>query len=216
MRRLLSLACIVFVTLSVSAQPDQKARTILENVTKTTQSYSTIQASFDYVMDNKDMDIHEENKGDIIMKGDKYKLKLPVLGLEVYCNGTEVWTYMKDANEVTVSPMDSDSGEMMNPSKLFTIYENGFSYKFIEEKAIDGKACYVIDLFPETDGIEYSRIRIQIDKERMLIKNAEMFGQEGNSYIVKVNDLKTNIAATDALFNFDKGKYPGVDVIDLR
>ena len=81
---------------------DQKAKSILENVTKTTQSYTSIQATFAYIMDNKEMDIHEENKGNIIMKGNKYLLKLSELGLEIYCNGKEVSSYMKDANEVTV------------------------------------------------------------------------------------------------------------------
>ena len=165
-------------------------------------------------MDNKEMDIHEENNGNIIMKGNKYLLKLSELGLEIYCNGKEVSSYMKDANEVTISPMDSESGEMMNPSKIFTIYEEGFSYKFVEEKALNGKANYVIDLFPENDDIEYSKIRIWIDKERMLISKAEMSGAEGNTYIIDVKDLKTNVGAADDVFNFDQAKHPGVDVID--
>ncbi|WP_163713979.1 LolA family protein [Mangrovibacterium lignilyticum] len=216
MKKLLSLVGLVLLVFSVSAQVDQKAKSILENVTKTTQSYSSIQANFDYIMENKEMDIHEENKGNIIMKGDKYLLKLSDLGLELYCNGTDVSTFMKDANEVTVSPIDAETGDMMNPSKLFTIYEEGFSYKFVEEKVVGGKSLYIIDLFPETDDIEYTKIRIQIDKQSMLISKAEMFGQEGNVYIVDVNDLKTDVDAPDSIFDFDKAKHPGVDVVDLR
>lgn len=216
MRKLLSLVGIVLMVLSASAQQDQKAKSILENVTKTTQSYSTIQATFDYVMDNKEMGIHETNKGDIVMKGNKYKLKLAELGMEVFCNGSQVWTYMKDANEVNVNAMDGESGEMMNPSKLFTIYEHGFNYKFVEEKVIDGKASYIIDLFPQTKEIEYSKIRLQIDKEKSVIRKAEMIGKDGNTYTIKINDFKTNLPAADALFSFDKTKYPGVHVVDLR
>lgn len=216
MRKLLTLAGIVLFGLSVSAQQDPKAKSILENVTKTTQSYTTIQASFDYIMDNKEMGIHETNKGEILMKGNKYKLKLAELGLEIICNGKDVWTYTKDANEVSVSAMDSESGEAMNPSKLFTIYQEGFSYKFVEEKVIDGKASYIIDLFPQKKDMEYSKIRIQIDKSRSLIAKADMIGKDGNTYIIKVNDMKTNVPAADTVFSFDKSKYPGVEVVDLR
>ncbi|MGD9930414.1 MAG: outer membrane lipoprotein carrier protein LolA [Mangrovibacterium sp.] len=212
MRKLLLLAVFAFAGIVAMAQQDPKAKSILENVTKTTQSYTSIQASFDYVMENKEEGIFEENKGNILMKGDKYQLKLPLLGLEIYCNGSNVWTYMKDANEVSIAGLDEDSGEMMNPSKLFTIYEEGFNYKFVEETA----DMYVIDLFPQTNAIEYSKIRIQVDKKQMLIKKAEMVGQEGNNYIVKVNDLKTNVPAEDSAFVFDKSKHPGVEVIDLR
>lgn len=216
MKKLMSLVGLVLLVLSVSAQVDQKAKSILENVTKTTKSYTSIQATFDYILDNKEMDIHEENKGTITMKGDKYLLKLSELGLEIYCNGNEVSSYMKDANEVTMSPIDSESGETMNPSKIFTIYENGFSYKFVEEKVLNGKANYVIDLFPENDDIEYTKIRIWIDKDRMLISKAEMAGADGNTYIINVKDMKTNVGASDDIFTFDASKHPGVDVIDLR
>ena len=216
MRKLFLLAILAFSGMMAVAQQDQKAKSILENVTKTTQSYTSIQASFDYVMENKDEGIHEENKGKVLMKGDKYRLELDQLGLEIYCNGSQVWTYMKDANEVTINGLDEDSGEMMNPSKLFTIYENGFSYKFVSESTINGTAIYLIDLYPENDEIEYSKIRVQVDKNKMLIKKAEMIGKEGNNYIVLVNNLQTNVPANDNMFVFDAAKHPGVDVIDLR
>jgi len=216
MKKLLSVIGLISIVLFASAQVDQKAKSILEKVTKTTQSYASMQATFDYVMDNKEMEIHETNKGTIVMKGDKYLLKLADLGLEVYCNGKSVSTYMKDANEVTISPIDSESGEMMNPSKIFTIYESGFNYKFVEEKLVAGKGVYVIDLFPQTKEIEYSKIRIEIEKDRMLIRRADMFAKEGNVYVVNVKDLKTNVEAPDVIFNFDKAKHPGVEVVDLR
>ncbi|PTN09381.1 outer membrane lipoprotein carrier protein LolA [Mangrovibacterium marinum] len=216
MKKLMSLVGLVLLVLSVSAQVDQKAKSILEEVTQKTQSYTSIQATFDYILDNKEMEIHEENKGTISMKGDMYLLKLTELGLEIYCNGKEVSSYMKDANEVTISPVDSESGDMMNPSKIFTIYENGFSYKFVEEKVIGGKSCYVIDLFPENDDIEYTKIRIMIDKQQMLISKAEMAGADGNTYIIDVKDMKTNAGITDDVFTFNVAKHPGVDVIDLR
>lgn len=216
MKKLLLTSILAFSGILVFAQQDQKAKSILENVTKTTQSYQSIQATFDYIMDNKEEGIHEENKGEIVMKGEKYRLKLPPLGMEVYCDGKNVWTYMKDANEVNISSIDDESSEMMSPSKLFTIYEEGFNYRFVEESTAGINPVYVIDLFPETKEIEYSKIRVQIDKQQMLIKSAEMVGKEGNNYIIRVNNLQTNVPADDRLFVFDAAKYPGIEKIDLR
>jgi len=216
MKKILLMTILAFTGCLVFGQQDQKAKTILDNVSKITQSYKTIQATFDYVMDNKDEGIHENNKGDLIMKGEKYRLKLSDLGLEVYSDGKNVWTYMKDANEVSITPADDESTETMNPSRLFTIYEHGFNYRFIEEKTVDGLPVYVIDLFPGNDSIEYSKIRILVDKQRMLIKKAEMTGKEGNNYIINVKDLKTDVPADDNLFIFDAGKHPGVETVDLR
>jgi outer membrane lipoprotein-sorting protein len=216
MKKLLLASVLVISVVIVFAQQDQKAKSILENVTKTTQSFQSIQATFDYIMDNKKEGIHEVNKGEIIMKGEKYQLKLPQLGLEVYCDGKNVWSYMKDANEVSITSMEDETAEMMNPSKLFTIYEKGFNYQFVQETTVGGKQVYVIDLFPQTKETEYSKIRVQIDKQQMLIKSAEMIGKEGNNYTVRIDNLKTNVQADDRTFVFDAAKHPGVEEVDLR
>ncbi|MGV8090311.1 MAG: outer membrane lipoprotein carrier protein LolA [Mangrovibacterium sp.] len=216
MKKLLIAFLLVLSGTFVFAQQDQKAKSILENVTKTTQSFQSIQATFDYIMDNKKEGIHEVNKGEIIMKGEKYQLKLPQLGLEVYCDGKNVWSYMKDANEVSINSMEDETAEMMNPSKLFTIYEKGFNYQFVQETTVGGKQVYVIDLFPQTKETEYSKIRVQIDKQQMLIKSAEMIGKEGNNYTIRIDNLKTNVPADDRTFVFDAAKHPGVEEVDLR
>ncbi len=216
MKRVLMFALFAFLVTNVFAQQDQKAKSILENVTKTTQSYTSIQATFDYVMENEEVDIYEEYKGSVIMKGEKYNLKLPQLGVDIYSDGSNVWTYMEDAEEVTVSSIEEDSGELMNPSMIFTIYEEGFDFKYIEETTIDGEPIYVIDLFPTTDDIEYERIRIQIDKQKLLIKKAEMYSGEGNCYIINVTDFITNVNVDDSRFIFDVANNANIDVIDLR
>ena len=216
MKRIVVFVVVVLYSSLGFAQQDEKAKEILKKVTETTRGYSTISASFNYVMENKEEGIHEGYKGNILLKGDQFYLNLPSLGMEIYNNGETVWTYMKDANEVTVADSDDEMNELMDPSKLFTIYEEGFSYQFIEEKNVGGIPVYVIDLFPENDEIEYSKIRIQIEKQRMLIKNAEMIGKEGNNYIVQATSLKTDVPAGDADFVFDQDKSANVEVIDLR
>lgn len=216
MRKLILLVTVIFCWNIGYSQKDEKAKGILQKVTKATQGYKSIKASFSYVMDNKEEDIHEEYKGEILLAGNKYHLNIPSLGMEMYTDGKTVWTYMKDANEVTVAEADDEMSDQLAPSKLFTIYEHGFSYQFVEDKTVDGKAVYVIDLFPENKEIEYSKIRIQIDKESLLIKRAEMVGKEGNNYIVQVEDLKTDVPTKDSDFVFDASKYNGVETVDLR
>lgn len=216
MKRLVVLMTVMVFWSVGYAQQDKKAKDILEKVTSTTQSYSSISASFNYVMNNEAEGIHEENKGQILLKGQQFHLKLLQLGMEIFNNGKTVWTYMKDAGEVTVAEADDEMNEMMDPSTLFTIYEKGFNYQFVEEKTVEGVPVYIIDLFPENEEIEYSKIRIQVDKQRMLIRQAEMVGKEGNSYLVLVEDLKTNVPVKDSDFEFKAEDHPGVEVIDLR
>ena len=77
---MLSLGLILAV-FTVNAQ-DQKAKKILDKVSQKTRSYKTISADFIFTMENKEMDIHEKNKGSIKLKGQKYVVNLPDDGNE--------------------------------------------------------------------------------------------------------------------------------------
>ena len=216
MKKLFLIAFGIIVALQVFPQ-DQKAKEILEEVTRTLKSCNTIQADFVYTTESQTENVSDENHGQAILKGEKYKLELLSLGLEIFCDGKLIWSYMEDANEVSITTVDDETTVMMNPARLFTIYQQGFTNRFVEEKNVDGVAVYIIDLLPdEEESFEYEKIRIQIDKNHMLIRNALMVGHDGNNYIVKVENIKKNIPVDDKIFTFNKTNYPGVEEVDLR
>ena len=43
-----------------------------------------------------------------------------------------------------------------------------------------------------------------------------MFDKNGNTFTYKVTSYQTDIPVTIADFAFDKAKFPGVEVIDMR
>lgn len=216
MKRTFLLSILVFTGCVVFAQQDQKAKEILDKVTKTTQSYKSIEAGFSFEMENKDQNIKETNNGSIVLKGNKYKVHLNELGLDVYSDGKNIWTYMTEANEVSISEFDGEHDEMMEPSKVFTIYQNGFDYKFIGEENRNGKNIYTIDLFPQSADMQYSNITVHIDKAKMLICGARMKGKDGNIYSVMVDQLKTDKPYEDSFFVFDPSKHANIEIIDMR
>jgi len=86
------------------------------------------------------------------------------------------------------------------------------------ENTVDGIAYAVIDLFPENPGQKsYSRIRLFIDTKKSQIQTIKTFGNNGIDYSIIVDTFKTGVKLPDALFTFDKSKYPAtVEVVDLR
>lgn len=216
MSRIFLLMAFFFAGTTVIAQQDPKAKEILDKVTQTTQAYKSIEASFSFEMENKEQRVKESNNGSIILKGNKYKVHLNELGVEVYSDGKNIWTYMAEANEVSISEFSSDNDELMDPSKVFTIYQNGFNYKFIGEETVNGKNNYVIDLFPQEKNSNYSHIKVHIDKAKMLICSAQMKGKDGNTYTVSVDQFKTDKPYNDSFFVFDPSKHPKIEVIDMR
>ena len=73
------------------------------------------------------------------MKGNKYNVILS--GQEIFCDGVNVWTYDKSANEVTITKFDNSSSGL-TPQKLFTnFYDKDFLYKLNGEKKQGQKPC---------------------------------------------------------------------------
>ena len=60
-------------------------------------------------------------------------------------NGTKVWTIVKEEKMVYLSSIGSDE-EDMNPKKLMTIWENGYSNKYLKESKLNNVPVHLIKL----------------------------------------------------------------------
>lgn len=216
MRKLFLITVFALLAMAGYTQQDAKAKEILEKVTKTTQSLTSLDAKFSFEMNNKAQNIKDKSQGSIILKNKKYKLDIPQLGLKVTCDGKTIWSYMVNSNEVTISNLDDAADEIMDPSKIFTIYEHGYNYKFVNESIDAGMPVYNIELIPQKPTGDIQKIKLMIDKQKMLIHGAIMNGKEGNTVIILVNQYKTDGIFSDADFVFDPKKYKGIEVVDMR
>ncbi|MEI8115197.1 MAG: outer membrane lipoprotein carrier protein LolA [Bacteroidia bacterium] len=216
MKRLVLIAILSIFTATGFAQQDAKAKEILEKVTKTTQSLASLEAKFSFEMNNTAEKIQEKSIGSIILKNKKYKLSIPQMGLQVTCDGKTIWTYMVNSNEVSIANLDESTEDLMDPAKIFTIYERGFNYSYAGESVEAGVPVYNIDLTPQKKTGEMQKIRIMIDKQKMLIRGANMSGKDGNKYNVLVSEFKTDGVYKDLDFVFDPKQIKGIEVVDMR
>ncbi len=192
---------------------DPKAQAILKEVSTKFKSTKTLSASFKVTTLDQKTKKTDSRSGSIILKGNKYKLMLA--GQEIYCDGTSAWTYLKEANEVQVSSAD-DKTNGISPTNIFTIYEKGFSSKYIGETKIDNVAVHHIELVPDDAKKPYFKIQVFINKTDKIITSAKIFEKNGTHITYSVEKIKLNVDAPDNMFTFDKSKYPGIEVVDLR
>lgn len=216
MKRILFIGIIATFPFFAGAQNNAKAKQILNEVSEKTQSYNTISASFVFSMDNEEMEIHEKNEGSIQLKGQKYVVDLPDVGMKVYSDGETLWNYMQDGNQVTISKIEDNSSDLMDPSSIFNIYEKGFESKYIGEKQNAGKILYQIELYPDTDEHDVSKIILYIDKSNMMINSAVLYGTDGNLYSVEVTKMDIDAELLDSYFVFNTGNYGDIEIIDFR
>ena len=216
MKKLFIISVLTLFVAVGYSQQDAKAKEILEKVTKKTQSLPSIEAKFTFEMNNKAENIKEKSSGTIVLKNKKYKLNIPQMGLEVLSDGETIWTYMMNANEVSISSVDESTDDLMAPERIFTIYERGFNYKFLGESVEAGVPVYNIDLIPQKPTGDIRSIKLMVDKQKMLINGANMIGKDGNMYNVAIQQYKTDGIYKDADFVFDTTKHKSVEVVDMR
>ncbi|MFV0365172.1 MAG: LolA family protein [Mangrovibacterium sp.] len=213
MKKLYTLIILCTFALGLKAQT---ADSIINNVTEQFKAFKSVQLDFDYTMLNDDMGIDESNKGDLVFKDNKYILNLKQLGLSIYNDGTNSYTYNSEANELTISSLE-DAEQMMNPATLFAMYENGYDAKYLGESKLNGMDCYQLEMTPQTGNeMEFSKAIIFIGKKSNFIEQAQMYVEGGTVYTLKVKNLRTDASLDDTQFSFNQEDYPGIEVIDLR
>lgn len=195
------------------AQKDAKSQEILKGVSAKYKSYKSISAAFKVVvLDTKDKSTQTQT-GNIVMSGNKYNLT--ITGQQIISDGKSSWTYLKDANEVQINDATTKT-DGISPTSIFTVYENGFDSKFVEEKTIAGKAMQLIDLTPLDKKKPYFKIQLQVNKADKTISGANIFNNNGTKMAYSVTKFNPDVAVNDAMFTFDVKKFPGVEVVDLR
>ncbi len=193
---------------------DPAAKAILDGVSEKFKTFKTVQAAFTYKVENAAGKALSTKSGTIKMKGTRYYVLFS--GQEIFCNGTTVWNYDKAANEVTISRLDASSG-MITPQKLFTnFYDKDFLYMLNGEKKVGNKTVQEIEMTPVDKSKPFHKVFVQVDKNAKTIYSTKVLENAGNRYTYTVTSLSTNGAIADAIFTFDKKKYPGVEEVDLR
>jgi len=216
-KSLLLVVSILTFSLASFAQnenpKDPKAKVILDKVSKTNKTYSTIYIDFTFRLENKANAINETQNGQVWIKGEKYKLLLS--GVERYSDGKTVWTYLSDDDECQISDVDGDDDEgSISPSSLLTIYEKGFNYVYGSEVSINGKKTDMIKLFPEGGGKPYHTIKLYVNQATSQIARIEVYGKDGNTFTYDLKSIKSNQPMNDNIFVFDESKAG--DIVDLR
>lgn len=214
MKKLLTILLLAASVQLTAQNSDPAAKAILDAVSAKFKTFTTVQASFSYKVENAAGKALSNKSGTLSMKGTKYRVSFG--GQEIFCNGSVVWNYDKNANEVTISKLEASSGTI-TPQKLFTnFYDKDFRYILNGEKKSGSKVLQEIEMTPLDKSKPFHKVYLTIDKAAKTIYSTKVLENAGNRYTYTVTTMKTNAAIADNQFVFDKSKYPGVEEVDLR
>jgi outer membrane lipoprotein-sorting protein len=193
------------------AQNDKRAKDLLDKLSNKTKNLKSYKLHFTFVLNNREQNISQTKEGVLTVKGNKYHLKFD--GQEIFCDGNNIYTYLKASNEAQLQSVDELDEESITPEKILTIYEKGFKFRLNEEDK-SMPSLTVVDLYPlEPKKKDYSIIRLYIDEGKLFVQKALIRGKNGSDYTYNIKTMESNPEVTDAQFVFDKSRYPGVKII---
>jgi len=216
---LLLFSLFVFFSFSqTDIEKDPKAKAILDNVSKSTKTYSTITTEYSLIIYNKEKKKVEEQNGKIELKGEKFRLEIP--GNVIVSDRKTLWNFNKDSKELTIknyNPND-DKNETITPNNFFTIYENGYKYKYDKKENVGKISCDVINLYPaiKPEKKKFHTIKLYIDNKKNQIVQAKVLMKNGEVYVYTVKKFTPNLPIADNVFVYDTKGLKSDQIVDER
>jgi outer membrane lipoprotein-sorting protein len=212
MKSLFFAMMMLMVLPAFSQTKDAKAIALLDEVSAKTKSYKSIRADFSYTMENKQAKINEVKTGTLTLSGDKYRLK--AAGQEVFCDGKMIWTYLKESNEVQINDLDNKD-EALTPSKLLSSYNASYKSRILKDRSATDPNETTIELIPNIIK-NFTKAILVVDQVKKQVKSFMLYDKNGNIFTYRITKYQTDLPVTAADFTFDKSKFPGVEIIDMR
>lgn len=190
---------------------DPKAKAILDKISAELASFESVEMDFELTIEFPGAQA-EVQKGKLIQKDDKYFVDMEMQS--VYSDGKSLWLHLKNNNEVQWSNAEAaEAGGFMDPTSLINMYKTDeYAYAITGDE--DGKQ--LIEFKPLDKASPYFKMRLAVVKGKNKVSSMKVFSKDGSSYTMKLSDMKSNKNYPADTFVFDKSKYPGVHVEDLR
>ncbi len=221
MKKIIYACCIILLGGTLKAQQPHPVRptvtdesqTILKKIQQQWTGLNSAKITFT-LQSEKNGKSGTRMQGTLWTQGKSYRLSIP--GQTIFCDGKEVWNYLPENNEVSVSPYEEDGNDIsINPIQVIATYEKYYRSAFIRETSEKGIAVQIIDLYPK-QGQSFYKIRMVIRKDKLLPLRASIHEKDGTVDTYHFDQILKNPKTAPGFFTFHPENYPDVEIIDMR
>jgi outer membrane lipoprotein-sorting protein len=207
------MSIFLLIAFLFGANPDPKAKLLLDKVHKLYEQANSLNIHFRYSQTHSDIAGLNKN-GELISKGAKFKLILDEL--DIYCDGTTQYTYLKKNKEVQIT--EPNAGEnSYHPKHIADIYLSGTHDYAISKKLKEGGIPLIIVEFKPKDKKDpVSSIRLYIEEKNNQIKKVQWTQRDGDKTLVQFTKTQFDKVLSDSLFVPDLKSFKGIHIEDLR
>lgn len=201
-RRLLIIFSIILAT--AGAAGAETASQLLDRAAKNFRSAASITAKFTLTSPNGTA------SGSLTFAGDKFVMTSAQM--QTWYDGTTQWTYIPADKEVSVSEPTPEELQQINPFIVINSFRTG--YTAVESKAVGGKRC--LRLTAKSKKAEIQSAIIYLDAKTLLPSSITLTMSNRQSISIALTGVAKGKKLPLSTFRFQKAKFPGVYVNDLR
>lgn len=211
MKRIFSV--LMFFALSVSLFGQEKdPKAVLDKMSSTYKAMPGYNIAFVQKIMSEGEVIDLMN-GSASVANDKFVLKFQEQ--HIYCNGPVLWTYLVEAQELTISNFEPE-GQMANPANIYDIYKEGFTYEYLRQDNVKGEMVDVVELTSTDPDADFTKIIMYIGQKDSYLKAWDMVDYAGAVSSFEVSSFEPNKTFSDKFFEFDREANPVQYEEDLR
>ena len=200
----------LFMTATAFSQGEEKAKSLLDEVSSKMGAYKNMYIGFSQTLSNEDAGIKEGDeppiRGEINLKGEKYSLNY--LGNQFIYDGSKLYVINHDEKEISISDNDlSDGDGFIYPSKLLTFYQEGYTLEMGALKNMKGRNIQFVTLSPIDSASEIVKVELGIDAKTKHIYKLIQTGANASKTTFTITEFRKNEELPEQFFSFNKKKY---------
>lgn len=128
-------------------------------------------------------------------------------------DGTTLWMYNAEDNEVSISNPTAAEIVYMNPYALVASYKTEYTAKLVTGTV---KGTYSIQLTPKNSKNPVKSAVLCIRASNYQPVRLDVTARNGVKTVIIVTNIKTGVSLSDNIFKYPSSKYPKAQVLDLR
>jgi outer membrane lipoprotein carrier protein len=208
LRRVECVAHIAFFGLLCVAEP-ALAQSAAERLEGFFSAVRTLDAKFTQRVFGEDGQLVQESSGSVqLMRPGRFRWEYEKPDVQlILADGKQLWIFDPELEQATVKPIEDALGAA--PIVLLT-GDRPLQEQFVVERAAPRDGLEWVELIPKVQDMEFNRIKLGLDEGG--IAQMVLHDQFGQTTVIRLQDVRTNIDIDRATFQFEPPK--GTDVID--
>lgn len=211
MKRIVGLIMLI-VSMNLAMGQDADPKTVLDKMSATYKAMDGFHIGFiqkviseSEVVDRFTGSVDVSKEQFIIRFGDQH----------IYCNGAVLWTYLTESQELTIANFEPEDS-FINPSNVYDIYKEGFTFKYLRNENMGGELTHVIELVSTDEDNDYTNVIMYIGSKTSYLKGWDMIDYDGIKTSFEVAEFKPDQTYGTKHFVFDRDKNPVTNEEDFR